>query len=158
MCSCTPVGGIIYMDAIVLNQLLNESVHSLEAEPNTRKVGKRALELGILCEQKGWNIRALGIWEKFLQQIRNYDSSWGFEEFPLPYPNARISDLMAEDEAKTLSKRIDRLWKRIGHPELADAKKRVDIYYWEIWFHRYYDACPISFIKEMEEHLGIASE
>ncbi len=158
MCSCTPVGGILYMDAIELNRFINESTLELAKEPNTRTVGSRALELGILCEQKGWNLRALGIWEKFLQQIYNYDSYWGMEEVPLPSPSVRIADLMAKDEARTLGKRIDRLWKRIGHPELADAHRRVDRYYWDIWLSRYYDACPISFIEETEERLGISSE
>lgn len=146
------------MDAIELNRLINESTLELENESNTRIVGRQALELGVMCEQKGWYVRALLLWEKFLQQIRNYDSCWGFEEFPLPYPNASISNLMAEDEATTLSKRIDRLWKRVGHPELADAKKRVGIYYWDIWLHRYYDACDMRFIEEMEERLGVSSE
>ena len=155
VCSCTPVGGITFMDPIVLNQMLNESELSLEAEANTRLVGKIALELGILCEQKGWNLRALGIWEKYLQQIVAYDSYWGDEDVPLPFPNVRISHLMAEHEAMTLGKRIDRLWKRINHPELANAKKRVERYYWNIWFSRYYDSCDSSYIEEMEARLGI---
>ena len=154
VCSCTPVGGILYMDAIVLNKMLNEAERLLEAEENCRIVGKNALELGILCEQKGWNMRAIGIWEKFLRQIAGRDSVWGNEETPLPAPGVSISHLTAEAEAQALGRRIDRLWKRIKHPELANAKKRTDIYYWDIWLSRYYDACNISFIEEVEERLG----
>ena len=153
MCSCTRRGRICFVDAIVLNQMVKEGELEIKNQLNTRKAGRMALELGTLCEKKGWYLRAIEVWKKGIEQLTYYDQVWEWRR--LPSTQDRISHFMAEDEALELGRRIDKVWETIGHKELAEAKKQVTKLYWSIWLWRNIDSVTIDFIEEMEAYLGI---
>lgn len=153
VCSCTRRGRICFIDAIVLNQMVKEGELEIQNQLNTRKAGRMALELGTLCEKKGWHIRAIEVWKKGIEQLTYYDQVWEWRRLPSTHDS--ISHFMAEYEALELGRRIDKVWKKIGHKELAEAQKQVTKLYWSIWLWRNIDSVTIDFIEEMEAYLGI---
>ena len=154
VCSCTHRGRICFVDAIVLNQMVKDGEREIQHESNTRKAGRMALELGILCEKKGWHLRAIDIWKKGIGQLAYHDQVWGWRR--LPSTHDRIGQFIAEEEALELGRRIDAVWKEIGHEELAEALRQATEIYWDIWLSRYGEWVSLSFIEEREKLLGIS--
>ena len=140
VCSCTPQGDVRTMDVKVLNQLVREQKDRIAREQNPRKMAQRAIELGDVCMAAGCPMRAIQVWRAAALRLEAMDYRWVDE--PINPAFVRFDDLVSAKEARTLGRRIDKVWHLLGHPEMATWSRRMKHSYEDMWFDKYYEALP----------------
>lgn len=140
VCSSTPKGDVRTTDTQVLKQLISEQQAAIAREPNTRKMAQRALELGDLCLSSGCPMKAIQVWRDAALRLGERDCFWVDE--PINPDFVRFDDLVSAKEARTLGRRIDRVWRLLGHPEMATWSRGMKKYYEDLWLDKYYEALP----------------
>ena len=150
VCSATPSGDVSVTDSILLNRIVENGMAQIKKTENPRKAAAMGLYLGDLCEKKGWSMRALDIWFLTLNHVEDIDDrlTWGsWEEGSrrneiIPALGCYFDHRTSEEDCRQIALRIDRLWRKTGHPELAKATKRIRRDYCSMWYDIYYTCLP----------------
>lgn len=141
VCRCTPEAGIVHISAQLLRPLLLKELHRIANNPNARKQALRALRLGDLCANCGFPYTALKIYHFGRQEVYEKDAEWASTpinpQFCLPF-----CEVISPYEYHELSLRVDSLWRRIGHPEMAHYASQTRSDYYCLFMERYYDSLP----------------
>jgi len=142
VCRCTPDKGVVSMDAQLLGEVVKRGLHAIYCAKNPRVKAQQALLLGELCEGAGYPLQALRVWKSTVLMIEVEDQAWVTE--PLapswsPYHVAFCS-VVSMEECRELGRRIDRLWRRLGCPEMAGWENKALRSYHDMWLDKYYGA------------------
>lgn len=128
------------MDTQVLNQLVREQEAVIERERNPRKMARRAMELGDACMAAGCPMMAIQVWRNAARRLMERDERWIYE--PINPDFMRFDDYVSAYEGRMLGRRIDKTWRLIGHPEMADWERRMGRVYKSMWLDKYFEALP----------------
>jgi hypothetical protein len=144
VCRCTPDRGVVSMDAQLLGEVVHRGLHAIRCAKNPRVKAQKALLLGELCEGAGYPRQALRVWTSTVRMIEAVDYDWVYE--PLapswsPY-HVSFSSVVSMDECRELGRRIDALWRRLGHPEMSGWERRALRSYRDMWLDKYSCALP----------------
>lgn len=140
VCRCTPQRGIEGGRGRDLMQVIEQSLAEMRREENPRKQARMGLELGDLCAASGMAMRALDVWREALCTLEGRDYDWVYR--PLNPAFMRFDHVTSRWEAVQLGRRIDRMWRSLGHPELAHYGRDANCEYNEMWMDKYYGALP----------------
>jgi len=141
VCRCTPSEGIVSIDARLLTrELLPMSMDYVRSCRNLRGKAYKALVLGDLCANAGYPNTALRVMRSTMSYIKMKDYDWVCR--PINPSFNRLENIVNMYEVRELGRRIDRLWRWLGHPEMAHSARRVERYYDDLWFDKYYEALP----------------
>jgi len=140
VCRCTPGRGIEGGCGRDLGEVVTQSLEAMRSEGNPRKQARLGLELGDLCAASGMPVRALDIWREALARLEWHDYEWVYR--PMNPAYLRFDHAVSRWEAVQLGMRIDREWRRLGHPEQAHYGRDANHEYDEMWMDKYYMALP----------------
>lgn len=118
VCSSTPTGVVTHLEARLLRQMVNREIHPIRCAESCRRKRQKAQRLGDLCAETGHFLWAMKVWYFGLRTIchKDYDD-WRCVHFNTDV--VTLSDVISEEDATILGRRIDRLWRHLGHPEQA---------------------------------------
>lgn len=136
VCSCTPTDGIVHLETRLLQQLLRRDLHSIECAAHPRRKAQKGLRLGDLCANTGHPVWAMRLWSWTLNLVGSKDYDEWIDEW-LDTKYVRLANVVSEEEAKELGRRIDQLWERLGHPEMKDAEREAELIYDWLWYEKY---------------------
>ena len=120
VCNCTPTGTITHLEARLLRQMVNREIHPL----------------GDLCAETGHFLWALKVWYLGLSEICRKD----YDEWRLVHFNTdvvKLDDVVSEEDAMILGRRMDRLWCLLGYPEEAYYERKAEAEYDFLWLEKY---------------------
>ena len=140
VCRCTPREGVVSMDARLLDEILDKGWKAINATENVRVIAQKGLILGDLCAGAGYPHRALECWFGALEAVEYLDYDWTFT--PLNHRYYRFDSVVSMDECKELGRRIDSLWRRLGHREMAVFERHARHYYHDMWLDKYCGSLP----------------
>lgn len=128
------------MDARLLDSIVDKGWKAINATDNARVIAQKGLILGDLCEGAGYPHQALVNWYGALEAVLYLDFDWTFT--PLNTRYCRLAHVVAMDECKALGRRIDNLWRRLGHREMAVFERYARHYYHDMWLNKYCGSMP----------------
>ena len=136
VCRCTPDGCMTHLEARLLRQLVNREIHPLRCAESCRRKRQKAMRLGDLCAETGHFLWAMRVWSLGISLIcdKDYDD-WRYVWF-----NTRVvslGDVTSEEDAKILGRRVDNLWRALGHPEMKGAEAWAEAEYDWLWLEKY---------------------
>jgi hypothetical protein len=105
---------------------------------------QKALLLGELCEGAGYPRQALRVWTSTVRMIEAVDYDWVYEPLAPSWSPYHVSfcSVVSMDECRELGRRIDALWRRLGHPEMSGWERRALRSYRDMWLDKYSCALP----------------
>ena len=118
VCSSTPTGVVTHLEARLLRQMVNREIHPIRCAESCRRKRQKAQRLGDLCAETGHFLWAMKVWYLGLRAICHKD----YDDWILVHFNTDVvtlSDVISEEDATILGRRIDTLWRHLGHPEQA---------------------------------------
>ena len=139
VCSATPDGQVMKMETRQLEELVEWWMKAVECTPDTRTKARRGLELGRICEHAGHPVLALSVWTRTLNMVRM--ANWDVEYIPINTRLYSFDALFAYAEEQQLSGCIDRVWKQLGHSELAHYRRQARENYRSTWLAKYQEPC-----------------
>lgn len=151
VCRCTPEQGVTHLDVRLLRQLLNREIHPIRCAHNLRRKAQKARILGELCVGANHPALAIKIWAFTENLIVNYDDQWLDNNWYYNPQWNTLDNLMAEEEAKDLGRRIDEQYRKMGHPDEGGYEDyAIAHYFWTKYYRKpeYYD-----FLKEYRVYL-----
>lgn len=120
LCSCSPEKGVIYLDARMLQDIVNRGIHSIRCASTCAHKAHRGLYLGKLCAEAHHPWWALKIWKFTLDQIHAKDwDDWLYVTFNPEY--VRLQDVISDGICEIIGRHIDDLERQCG---LSDAHGR----------------------------------
>ena len=128
VCNCTPTGTITHLEARLLRQMVNREIHPIRCAESCRRKRQKAQRLGDLCAETG---HFLG-----LSEICRKD----YDEWRLVHFNTdvvKLDDVVSEEDAMILGRRMDRLWCLLGYPEEAYYERKAEAEYDFLWLEKY---------------------
>lgn len=136
VCRCTPYHGITHLEARLLRQMVNRSIHALCCAESCRWKYQRGLLLGDLCASAGHPWWAIKVWRLALSLIltKDYDD-WRYVWTNTEWVN--IDYVLSEEESLVLARRIDKMWRRLGHPEEVRMEVHATCEYDWFWLEKY---------------------
>ena len=144
VCRCTPDKGVVKIDSRYLQHIVNYRIHSIRSAQNSRQKYHLGLHLGELCATSGHLWWAIKVWQFTLKQmcLKDYND---WISVPVNPDYVRIDHMLSEPESQNLGRRIDDLWRRIGHPECAVMERYARSEYDYFWAEKYdYDCMEID--------------
>jgi len=151
VCRCTSEGCIVHLEARLLHDLVNHEIHPLRCAESCRRKGQIALRLGDLCAEAGHAWWAMKVWQlgRRLIEYKDYDD-WIYVWFNTEY--VRLSYVVSEDLCIDLGRRIDNLWRKMGHPEMAWNEDSARAGYDSLWYEKFdFDRTEIDACLDEEE-------
>ena len=143
VCRCTPDEGVVQLDTHLLHQMVNRSIHAICCAEHCRWKYQRGLLLGNLCLGTGHPYWAIKVWRFVLKLICRTDyDEW--IDVPINPESVDIHNVLSETDCLSLGRRIDDLWRAIGHPECADMEAYAQKHYGWFWAEKY-DFCQMEF-------------
>ena len=141
VCRCTPQRGIISIDAQLLNsEILPQGIGYIRQCRNLRGKAYKALTLSDLCANAGYPTTAMRILRSTIRYIESRDYEW--VDRPVNPSYNRLENIVNMYEVRDMARRLDRIWLWLDHPEMARNARRVERYYDNLWFDKYYEALP----------------
>ena len=136
VCHCTPTDGITHIEARLLHDMINRQIHALFSLKNCRWKYKRGLYMGDLCASSGHPWWAMKVWCLAMALIieKDYDD-WIYEWINPKYVSIR--GVLSEEESLILARRIDDLWRKLGHPEKVGMEEVAKGQYDDFWYEKY---------------------
>jgi len=135
VCSSRPDGQVMNMSSRELEEQVRWGMKAIECSGNTRSRAMRGLQLGRLCENAGHPVLALRVWMETLEMVRNDNFEW--ENMPINTAVYSFDSKIAFTEQEELGRQIDRLWRQLGHEEMAHFKRMAEDDYRSIWLWKY---------------------
>jgi len=136
VCRCTPTDGIVHLEARLLHDMVNSQVHALYCAKSCRWKYQRGLLLGDLCASTGHPWWAMKTWTLTLALICEKDwDDWRYEWVNPEW--VRIDYVLCEEECLTLGRRVDNLWRKLGHPEMTGMEAVAQAKYDWFWYDKY---------------------
>ena len=153
VCSCTPQGHMTHVEARLLRQLVNREIHPIRCAASCRHKAMKAMRAGDLCAESGHFLWAMKVWYLGLDEIctKDYDE-WRYVWFNTRV--VRLADVVAEEEALMLGRRIDDLWRQLGYADMTGYEGMVSGAYDWLWYEKYdYDrsSWDYDYKPELEE-------
>jgi hypothetical protein len=141
------------LEARLLRQMVNRDVHALYCAESCRWKYQRGLLLGDLCASSGHPWWAIRVWRLALSLIltKDYDD-WRYVWTNTEWIN--IDYVLSEEESLVLARRIDDMWRRLGHPEEVHMEVHATCEYDWFWLEKYdYDRHEIfEFEAEVRDY------
>ena len=136
VCRCTPDKGVVQLDTRLLRQIVNYRIHSIRCADNCGVKYRFGLHLGQLCASTGHPWWAIKVWQFTLKLIcwKDYND-WICVPVNPKYVN--IDSVLSEPECLDLGRRIDALWREMGHPECAVMERYARREYDYFWAEKY---------------------
>ena len=102
----------------------------------TGVITQKAQRIGDLCAETGHFLWALKVWYLGLTEIcnKNYDE-WRLVHFNNDV--VTLDDVISEEDAIILGRRMDRLWCLLGFPEEAYYERKAEAEYDFLWLEKY---------------------
>lgn len=143
VCCCTPDKGVMYLNAKMLQSIVDVSIHPMRCASTTGRMAQKGLLIGDLCMEARHPLWALKVWRLTLSLIhaKDYDD-WCDVWFNTKY--VRLGDVIADGWCEVIGRRIDEAERRLG---LSDAKGRESWEYragdgwYDSLYYEKYDAC-----------------
>ena len=136
VCNCTPTGTITHLEARLLRQMVNREIHPIRCAENCRRKCQKAQRLGDLCAETGHFLWALKVGYLGLTEICNKD----YDEWRLVHFNndvVTLDDVISEEDAVNLGRRMDCLWRLLGYPEEAYHERKAEAEYDFLYLEKY---------------------
>lgn len=153
VCRCTPDKGVVRLDTQLLRHIVNYRIRSIRCAQNSRVKYHYGLHLGQLCVTTGHLWWAIKVWQFTLKLMcwKDYDD-WIC--VPVNPKYVRIDCVLSEPESMDLGRRIDALWKEMGHPECAVMERYAQSEYDFFWAEKYdyYRMEDEEFLAEIETY------
>jgi hypothetical protein len=139
VCTCTQEGDVTYMDIKLLLKTIKGAIQVIFATKKTGVMVKRGLLLGDLCESTGHYGLAIKIWRKTLNRVTNQDwEDWLYT--PLYSMSVRLEHVTNRFGAMQLGLRMDHVWVKLKHPEMATNEQWANDCYDDLWNEKYYES------------------
>ena len=127
---------------------IKTSINQFQRLINQKKIKKKNLHQK--KKKMRLNQRALDIWYLTINHVEDIDDrlTWGsWEEGSrrneiIPALGCYFDHRTSEEDCRQIALRIDRLWRKTGHPELAKATRRIRGDYRSMWYDIYYMCLP----------------
>jgi len=139
VCACTSEGNVVYIDTKLLYEVVKKAGQVIVSTKKTGVMVNRALLLGDICETSGHYWLAMQIWRKTMYKV--VDQDW--KDWCYVYPNPmyfRLEHVTNRFGAMRLGRKMDELWKKLKHPEMADNEYYADDSYNELWMENYFES------------------
>ena len=130
VCRCTPNVGIEALDPRMLHELYDQRLHQLLRETDPQHIARIGLHTGDLMLRSGHPLLALTTWQHALSHLlctdedRQWDYAHSYRPFYAPH-HVPWSERICDTEALRLARRIDDLYRQLGHPEWSTARRTV---------------------------------
>lgn len=136
VCRCTPNEGVVQLETRLLRHIVNYRIRSIRCAQNSRMKYHFGLHLGQLCATSGHPWWAIKVWQFTLRLMcwKDYDE-WIY--VPVNPDYVRIDSVLSEPESMDLGRRIDTLWRKMGHPECAVMERYAQGAYDFFWLEKY---------------------
>ena len=139
VCTCTSMGNVVYIDTHLLVEVVKEAARVIVSTKKTGVMVQRALLLGDLCETSGHYWMAMQLWRKTMYKVIGQDwDDWLHEDLNPLY--VRLEHVTNRFGAMQLGRRIDALWRKLKHPEMAVQEYNADDWYNELWMEKHYES------------------
>ncbi|MBR1933090.1 MAG: hypothetical protein IJ841_05340 [Prevotella sp.] len=138
VCSGRPEGQVMDLSSRELEEQVRWGMKAVECSTSAKVRAWRGLELGFLCEHAGHPALALQVWMQTLCMVQ-YDN-WELVDLPINTRVYRFDGLYAYTEEEELGYNIDRLWRQLGHEELARFRRMAKQNYRATWLYKYQEA------------------
>ena len=126
VCSCMPNGVLTHLEAQILKDLVNRTIHPIRCASTCAHKAQKGLYLGDLCAEAHHPMWALKIWKFTLTQIHYKDyEDWVDVWFNTKY--VRLRDVISDGICEIIGRRIDDVERALG---LSEAQGRDS---WEYW-------------------------
>ena len=135
LCSSSPKGQLNHLSSRQLSELVEWGMKAVECSRGGSVRAKRGLELGKMCEESGHPVLALQVWLDTLSMVEC--DNWDWEEEPINTRLYSFDSKVAYAETEELAKNIDRLWRMMGHNELAHCQEQAHEDYRSLWLYKY---------------------
>lgn len=135
VCSGQPDGHVTGMRSQELEEQVSWGMKAVECSRSAKMRARRGLELGLMCEDAGHPVLALQVWSATLSMVRC--DNWGLEYLPINTRFYRFDGLYAYTEEEELGACLDRVWRHLGHAELACFKAMARENYRNVWLSKY---------------------
>jgi|GEM_PF-3544627 len=139
VCTCTSKGNVVYIDTKLLYEVVKKAGQVIVSTKKTGVMVNRALLLGDICETSGHYWLAMQIWRKTMYKVIGQDWDDWYNVFPNPV-YVRLEHVTNRFGAMRLGRKMDELWKKLKHPEMADNEYNADDWYNELWMEHYYES------------------
>jgi hypothetical protein len=116
--------------------MVNREIHPIRCAESCRRKRQKAQRLGDLCAETGHFQWALKVWYLGLSEICRKD----YDEWCLVHFNTdvvKLDDVVSEEDAMILGRRMDRLWCLLGYPEEAYYERKAEAEYDFLWLDKY---------------------
>ena len=157
VCNCSPTQGVTYLDARLLRDIVNRTIHPIRCASTCGQKALKGLYLGDLCAEAhhpGW---ALTVWLFVISEIHRKDyEDWVNVEFNPRYVSFR--DVISDGLCEILGKRIDDLNRRYGLDQPAGRNCWA---YWagDGWYNSFsYEKFDNEWERIREEYLQMRNE
>ena len=136
VCRCLPNGVVTHLEARLLRELVNREIHPIRCAESCRRKRQKAQRIGDLCAETGHFQWAIKVWYLGLLEIcmKDYDE-WRYVNFNNDV--VCLDDVVSEEDAMILGRRIDRLWCLLGYPEKAYYESKAEAEYDFLWLEKY---------------------
>ena len=126
----------MHLEARLVHDLVNREIHPIRCAESCRRKGQLALMAGDLCAETGHYWWAMKVWQwaRRLIECKDYDD-WRYVWFNTSV--VRLGDVVSEDLCMALGRRVDNLWRRLGHPEMAWNEDSARAGYDYLWLEKY---------------------
>ena len=136
VCRCLPNGVVTHLEARLLRELVNREIHPIRCAESCRRKRQKSQRIGDLCVETGHFQWAIKVWYLGLLEIcmKDYDE-WHYVQFNNDVVS--LEDVVSEEDAMILGRRIDRLWCLLGYPEEAWYERKAEAEYDFLWLEKY---------------------
>jgi hypothetical protein len=135
VCSGRPDGRVMDMSSRELEKQVEWGMKAIECCSSTGDRAKRGLMLGKMCEDAGHPVKALSVWLDTLSMVRCDNYEW--EYIPINSRFYSFDSRIAYTEMEELGRNIDRVWRQLGHDELAHYEGVAEGNYRSVWLAKY---------------------
>ena len=162
VCQCMPNGVVTHLEARLLKELVNRTIHPIRCAENCKQKFMRGSRIGDLCAETGHFWWALRVWWFTANLIENKDyDDWRYVWFNTE--RVRLRDVISETECELLVRRCSDLWRALGFPEYAWWDKKMEhfacnyfgTYYYDLFAEKYdgyYEYSNEEYESEMKEY------
>ena len=133
VCRCTPREGVVSMDARLLDEILDKGWKTINATENAR----------VIAQIKMSNTKKAATSTKAVATKKVAPKAAETKTKKAEIKNAeKKNTVVSMDECKELGRRIDSLWRCLGHREMAVFERHARHYYHDMWLDKYCGSLP----------------
>ena len=127
LCRCTANGEICHLGGRQLEEMVAQTQQMLASNENQRKKCRQALRAADACLRSGYPYHAISIWREAIRAVEDHEADCILHGEHNKYSSSW--NRLSKEELIELARRIDKTYRQVGCPELADYEHRVSIMY-----------------------------